>query len=288
MPAARIVLLTAIAMLAFAGNSLLCRVALKHTAIDPASFTTVRLVSGALALWLIARLRSPAATGQGNWLSALALYAYAAGFSFAYVNLAAASGALLLFGAVQATMIGRGIAAGERLAPRQLAGLLLALAGLVGMLLPGLTAPPLGGALLMMGAGVAWGVYSLRGKGAGDATRVTAGNFLRAAPIAMAVSAALALAGGGTAIDGPGLLYAVASGALTSGIGYAIWYAALPALRATSAATVQLSVPVIAALGGVAVLGEALTLRLVAASVAILGGIALVILQKRTGTASKR
>lgn len=288
MPAARIVLLTAIAMLAFAGNSLLCRVALKHTAIDPASFTTVRLVSGALALWLIARLRSPAATGQGNWLSALALYAYAAGFSFAYVNLAAASGALLLFGAVQATMIGRGIAAGERLAPRQLAGLLLALAGLVGMLLPGLTAPPLGGALLMMGAGVAWGVYSLRGKGAGDATRVTAGNFLRAAPIAMAVSAALALAGGGTAIDGPGLLYAVASGALTSGIGYAIWYAALPALQATSAATVQLSVPVIAALGGVAFLGEALTLRLVAASVAILGGIALVILQKRTGTASKR
>ncbi|MES2115658.1 MAG: DMT family transporter [Pseudomonadota bacterium] len=294
MPAARIVLLTAIAMLAFAGNSLLCRVALKHTAIDPASFTTVRLVSGALALWLIARLRAPAATGQGNWLSALALYAYAAGFSFAYVNLAAASGALLLFGAVQATMIGRGIAAGERLAPRQLAGLLLALAGLVGMLLPGLTAPPLGGALLMMGAGVAWGIYSLRGKGAGDATRVTAGNFLRAAPIAIAVSAALALAGGGaggsggTAIDGPGLLYAVASGALTSGIGYAIWYAALPALQATSAATVQLSVPVIAALGGVAFLGEALTLRLVAASVAILGGIALVILQKRAGTASKR
>lgn len=294
MPAARIAILTAIAMLAFAGNSLLCRVALKHTAIDPASFTTVRLVSGALALWLIARLRAPAATGQGNWLSALALYAYAAGFSFAYVNLAAASGALLLFGAVQATMIGRGIAAGERLAPRQLAGLLLALAGLVGMLLPGLTAPPLGGALLMMGAGVAWGIYSLRGKGAGDATRVTAGNFLRAAPIAMAVSAALALAGGGvggtggTAIDGPGLLYAVASGALTSGIGYAIWYAALPALQATSAATVQLSVPVIAALGGVVFLGEALTLRLVAASVAILGGIALVIVQKRTGTAPKR
>ncbi|HEU4845006.1 MAG TPA: EamA family transporter, partial [Burkholderiaceae bacterium] len=253
MPAARVVILTIIAMIAFASNSLLCRVALKHTAIDPASFTTIRLVSGALVLWLIARLRAPAPAGQGNWLSALALYAYAAGFSFAYVNLAAASGALLLFGAVQATMIGRGIAAGERLAPRQLAGLLLALAGLVGMLLPGLTAPPLGGALLMMGAGVAWGVYSLRGKGAGDATRVTAGNFLRAAPIALAVSAALALAGSsanGASVDAAGLLYAVASGALTSGIGYAIWYAALPALRATSAATVQLSVPVIAALGG--------------------------------------
>jgi drug/metabolite transporter (DMT)-like permease len=289
MPAARIVILTAIAMIAFASNSLLCRVALRQTAIDPASFTTIRLVSGALALWLIARLRAPVPAGQGNWLSALALYAYAAGFSFAYVNLPAASGALLLFGAVQATMIGRGIAAGERLAPRQLAGLLLALAGLVGMLLPGLTAPPLGGALLMMGAGVAWGVYSLRGKGAGDATRVTAGNFLRAAPIAAAVSVALALAGGnGASVDGPGLLYAMASGALTSGIGYAIWYAALPSLKATSAATVQLSVPVIAALGGVAFLGEALTLRLVAASIAILGGIALVILQKRTGAGPKR
>ncbi|MBA5688721.1 DMT family transporter [Rugamonas apoptosis] len=292
MPAARIVLLTAIAMIAFASNSLLCRVALKHTAIDPASFTTVRLVSGALALWLIVRLRSPrlpSAAGRGNWLSALALYAYAAGFSFAYVNLAAASGALLLFGAVQATMIGRGIAAGERLAPRQWAGLLLALAGLVGMLLPGLTAPPLAGALLMMGAGVAWGVYSLRGKGAGDATSVTAGNFVRAAPIAVAMSAAIALVrANGLAVDGAGLLYAVASGALTSGIGYAIWYAALPGLRATSAATVQLSVPVIAALGGVAFLGEALTVRLVAASVAILGGIALVILKKRIGTTAQR
>ncbi|HJV03192.1 MAG TPA: DMT family transporter [Burkholderiaceae bacterium] len=297
MPAARIVLLTIIAMIAFASNSLLCRVALKHTAIDPASFTTVRLASGALALWLIVRLRrsvsapasAPASAGRGNWLSALALYAYAAGFSFAYTNLSAASGALLLFGAVQATMIGRGIAAGERLAPRQLAGLLLALGGLVGMLLPGLTAPPLGGALLMMGAGVAWGVYSLRGKGARDATGVTAGNFLRAAPIAVAMSAAVALIGAdGVALDRAGLLYAVASGALTSGIGYALWYAVLPSLRATSAATVQLSVPVIAALGGVALLGEALTLRLVLASAAILGGIALVILQQRTGTAPQR
>ncbi|MBA5638639.1 DMT family transporter [Duganella sp. LX20W] len=296
MPAARIVLLTIIAMIAFASNSLLCRVALKHTAIDPASFTTVRLVSGALALWLIVRLRTSGASGaqaspagRGNWLSALALYAYAAGFSFAYVNLAAASGALLLFGAVQATMIGRGIAAGERLAPRQLAGLLLALAGLVGMLLPGLTAPPLGGALLMMGAGVAWGVYSLRGKGARDATAVTAGNFMRAAPIAVAMSAAIALAGtDGVRLDGAGLLYAVASGAITSGMGYALWYAVLPSLRATSAATVQLSVPVIAALGGVALLGEALTLRLVLASAAILGGIALVILKKRTGAPPQR
>lgn len=288
MPSVRIVVLTLIAMIAFASNSLLCRVALKHTAIDPASFTAIRLLSGALALWLITSLRTGAAPGRGNWISALALYVYAAGFSFAYISLPAATGALLLFGAVQATMIGRGLWAGERLAPRQLAGLLLALTGLVSLLLPGLSAPPLGGALLMLGAGAAWGVYSLRGKGAGDPTRVTAGNFLRAAPIAIVLSVALELTlTGDLASDRAGMLYAVASGALTSGIGYAIWYAALPALKATSAATVQLSVPVITALGGVIFLGEAPTPRLALASVAILGGIALVILRKRPASPAR-
>ncbi len=270
-------------MLAFAGNSLLCRVALKHTGIDAASFTTIRLVSGALVLWLIVRMRRSAQSGDGNWLSALALFAYAAGFSFAYVSLPAASGALLLFGAVQATMIGHGIWAGERLRRPQLAGLVLALGGLVGLLLPGLSAPPLAGSLLMLGAGIAWGVYSLRGKGAGDPTRVTAGNFLRAAPVAAALS--LALIDHAT-VDSAGFGYAVASGALASGVGYAIWYTALPALKATSAATVQLSVPVIAAVGGIVFLGEPLTLRLVLASLAILGGIALVILEKQNAGAA--
>lgn len=271
----RSLLLTALAMLAFAGNSLLCRLALKHTAIDAASFTTVRLVSGALVLWLIVHLRGGDRVGAGNWPSATALFAYAGAFSFAYVSLPAASGALLLFGAVQATMIGVGLWRGERLLALQVLGMLLALAGLIGLLLPGLSAPPLGSALLMIGAGVAWGVYSLRGKGAGDPIRVTAGNFLRAAPIAGALSlVTLSTA----AWDAAGLLYALASGAVTSGIGYAIWYTALPALKATSAASVQLSVPVIAALGAIVLLGEPLTLRLVTASVAILGGIALVIL----------
>jgi len=280
---ARLLAVTALAMIAFAGNSLLCRAALAHTGIDPASFTTLRLASGALTLWLIARLARGAQTGRGNWPSALALFGYAAGFSFAYVSLPTATGALLLFGAVQATMIGHGLWRGERLRGWQVVGLVLALGGLVGLLLPGLSAPPLAGALLMLGAGVAWGVYSLRGRGAGDPTRVTAGNFLRAAPIAAGLSLVTL---GSASLDGAGARYAVASGALASGLGYAIWYTALPALRATSAATVQLSVPVIAAVGGVLLLGESVTPRLVLASVAILGGIALVIVERAGGAPS--
>lgn len=274
--ATRVLLLTALAMLAFAGNSLLCRMALRDTAIDAASFTAVRLFAGALTLWLVVKLRSgrsPAA-GAGNWLSALALFVYAAGFSFAYLSLTAATGALLLFGAVQASMIAYGLWAGERMQHLQVAGLLLALAGLLALLLPGLSAPPLGGSLMMIAAGAAWGIYSLRGKGAGDPTRVTAGNFLRAAPLALGLAL---IFWPQLKLDATGLAYAVASGALASALGYVIWYTALPALKATQASTVQLSVPVLAALGGVLLLEEPLTLRLVLSSVAILGGIALVI-----------
>ena len=274
----RIVVLTSLAMIAFAGNSLLCRAALKHTGIDAASFTTIRLISGAMMLWLIVRMGRGTQTGRGNWLSAIALFVYAAFLSYAYAGLTTAMGALLLFGAVQATMIGHGIWAGERLLKLQLVGLVIALAGLVGLLLPGLSAPPLFSSILMLASGVAWGVYSLRGKGAGDALRVTAGNFLRAAPIAAALSILMV---NRTSLDSAGFWCAVASGALTSGIGYSIWYTVLPALKATKAATVQLSVPVIAALGGVVFLGEPITLRLLLASVAILGGIALVILEKQ-------
>ena len=278
MSRARIVSLTVLTMIAFAGNSVLCRLALKDTSIDAASFTTIRLISGALVLWLVASLRGGSRQGNGNWLSAIALFVYAIGFSYAYVSLPTATGALLLFGAVQATMIGYGIWSGERLRRLQLLGLVLALGGLVALFLPGLEAPPLLGSALMLGAGVAWGIYSLRGKGAGDPTRVTAGNFMRAVPIAVVLSA-ITLRGAN--VDVAGIAYAVSSGALASGLGYALWYSVLPALKATSAATVQLSVPVIAAMGGVMLLGEPITVRLALASAAILGGIALVILERR-------
>jgi drug/metabolite transporter (DMT)-like permease len=274
----RTIVLTALAMAAFAGNSLLCRLALKQSSIDPSSFTSIRLISGALVLWLLTRRRGDLQAGAGNWPSALALFVYAAGFSFAYVSLPAATGALLLFGAVQATMIGYGLWTGERFGRLQLVGLVLAFGGLLTLLLPGLSAPPLVGSLLMLGAGLAWGIYSLRGKGAGDPTQVTAGNFLRAVPLAIALSLFMLKS---QSLDTAGFWYALASGALTSGIGYAIWYSVLPALKATNAATVQLSVPVIAALGGIVFLGESITVRLGLASAAILGGIALVVLHKQ-------
>ena len=280
----RVLVLTSLAMLAFAGNSLFCRLALKHTNIDAASFTTIRLLSGAAMLWLVVRVRNSGHAGRGSWVSALALFAYAAGFSFAYVNLSVATGALLLFGAVQATMIGVGIWRGERLHGPQLIGLLLAVGGLIGLLLPGLSAPPPKAAALMLGAGVAWGLYSLRGKGAGDSTKVTAGNFLLAVPMALTVSV---LHRHGTSLDHAGVLYAIASGALASGLGYAIWYAALPALQATTAAVVQLCVPVITTLGGLAFLGEPITPRVMLASGAILGGIALVVLGAQRAVAAR-
>jgi drug/metabolite transporter (DMT)-like permease len=274
----RLAVLTVSAMLAFAGNSLLCRLALRDTAIDAASFTAIRLASGALVLVLLLRLRGLRPAAGGSWPMALMLFAYAALFSFAYRDLTAATGALLLFGAVQLTMMGWGLWQGERLAGLRLAGLLVAIAGLVVLLLPGLAAPPPLAAALMLGAGIAWGVYSLLGKGAGDPTAATGGNFLRS----VAFAAVLALAASGhETVDSMGVLYAVLSGAVTSGLGYVLWYAALPALSATAAATIQLSVPAIAALGGAVLLAEPVTARLLLASTAILGGIALTIRLKK-------
>lgn len=275
----RLFLLTGLALLAFAGNSLLCRIALGPVGMDAASFTAIRLVSGAVVLGLILRLHGTSGRGRGNWPSALALSTYAAAFSFAYLSLTAATGALLLFGAVQASMIGHGLWKGERLSPLQWLGLALALSGLLGLLLPGLSAPPLGGALLMLAAGVAWAVYSLRGRHAGDPIVVTAGNFLRAAPIGLLL---LLVFHADLSVDGAGIGYAIASGALASGFGYAVWYTVLPSLPASHAATVQLCVPVLVALGGIAFLGEAPSLRLVLAAIAILGGIALVMGWRRS------
>ena len=260
-------------MLAFAANSLLFRMALQRTGIDPASFTAVRRAAGATVLALLVGSRKRAPERAGSWASAFALFVYAAAFFFAYVSLPTGTGALLLFGTVQVTMIGRGLWRGERLGPRQQLGLLVALAGLVVLVWPGLAAPPLEGAVLMIAAGIAWGVYSLRGAGSADPLRATASNFLRAVPMTLTLSVLMIRR---ATPDAVGLARAVASGALASGLGYAVWYTVLRQLRATSAATVQLSVPVIAALGGVLWLGEPLSMRLVLASAAVLGGVAAV------------
>ncbi len=275
--ALRIPLLTTLAMLAFAGNSLLCRLALRDTGIDAASFTAIRLGSGALILAAILMLRGKRPTAGGSWPMAAMLFACAVCFSFAYRDLTAATGALLLFGAVQLTMMGYGLWTGERIGGLRLVGLLLALGGLVWLLLPGLAAPPWLEAMLMLAAGASWGVYSLLGKGAGDPTAATGGNFLRTLPFAAALMLATATAG---TVDHTGAFYAVLSGAVTSGLGYVLWYAVLPMLRATSAATVQLCVPAIAALGGAMLLAEPVTARLLVASVAVLGSIALTIYRK--------
>jgi drug/metabolite transporter (DMT)-like permease len=210
----------------------------------------------------------------GNWPSAFALFTYAAAFSFAYVNLSAGTGALLLFGAVQATMILWGLHKGERLDAIQITGFLVAITGLVILVFPGLSAPPLIGSILMLGAGVAWGVYSLRGKGVQNPTGVTAGNFIRAVPFSVVVWIFFLP---WAHVDPAGVGYAIISGVIASGLGYVIWYSALPVLKAASAATVQLSVPVLAATGGILLLGESITLRYVLASLAVLGGIALVV-----------
>jgi len=276
----RALILTGLAMAAFAGNSLLGRAALRDTDIDAGSFTSIRLIAGALVLWLLVAWRSGYRTGlaYGSWGSALALFAYAAAFSYAYDGLPTATGALLLFGAVQATMIAIGIVRGERPRPMQWLGFLVAFAGLVALLLPGLSAPPLGSAVLMLVAGVAWGWYSLQARGVSNPTAVTAGNFIRSVPMTVALSAAMLAS---ARLDAAGSVYALASGALTSALGYAIWYQAIPLLQPTVTATVQLSVPVIAAVGGVLLLDEPLTLRLIVAGSAILGGIAVVILERR-------
>lgn len=277
---------TAGAMLAFAANSLLCRLALQQGIIDPASFASIRLVSGAIMLAVIVRLKSGrSSSGHADWLAAVMLFAYVAFFSFAYLTLPAGTGALILFGAVQVTMFSVGLRSGEMFRPIAWFGLALAVAGLVYLVSPGVAAPPLFGAAMMAIAGVAWGVYSLRGRGVPDPLAATARNFVRAAPLAVVLSLLL---GANAHADATGVGLAIASGALTSGIGYVIWYAALSRLSAMRAATVQLSVPLIAACGGVVFLSEAITPRLLAASAAILGGIALVLADRSQGLRLRR
>ena len=268
-----------LAMAAFAANSLLCRVALRGGHIDPASFGAIRVTAGALVLALAMRLRSRP-TAPSDWRAAAMLFVYVGAFSFAYLTLPAGTGALILFGAVQLTMFAVGLVRGERFAPRGWAGLALAVTGFVVLVLPGVAAPPAVGSTLMAVAGVAWGAYSLRGRGVPDPLAATASNFLRAMPLALVLGLAFVAR---AHADLAGVLLAIASGALTSGLGYVIWYAALRGLSSLQAASVQLSVPVIAAVAGALWLDEAFTARLLVAVVAILGGIGLVLTDRARG-----
>lgn len=265
-------------MLAFAANSLLCRMALGNELIDAASFTSVRVISGAVTLSLIL-LACGQRVGGGttDWRTIATLFTYMAFFSFAYLSLSAGTGALILFGAVQLTMFVFALREGEHFPPISWMGLALAILGLVYLVSPGLTAPDLSGAILMAVAGIAWGFYSLLGRSAANPLRATAKNFLYSAPLVVIVSLFFL---DDMSLSSTGLALAVASGAVASGCGYVIWYAALPGLTATRAATVQLSVPAIAAFGGVLMLSEEITLRLLLASVATLGGVAIVLAQR--------
>lgn len=290
----KIFLYTSFALACFAFNSILCRLALRSDEIDAASFTTIRLVSGAITLFFAvaffgkrtgaqaSRLqtahRDVGKIGEkmkhGNWLSAFFLFAYAICFSFAYIDLTTGTGALILFGSVQATMIVAALVKGERPRPLEWLGLIVALGGLVYLVFPGLSAPPIFSSLLMMFAGIAWGFYTLRGKGSANPLADTAGNFVRSVPMILLVSVPFLAS---VHLSPKGILFAVLSGAIASGIGYSVWYAALKFHTSTRAAILQLSVPVLTAALGVVFLSEEIAMRLVLATVLILGGIGLAI-----------
>lgn len=285
----RTILLTALAMAAFAANSLLCRLALQTGAIDPWNFTGARIISGGMVLAPVAFRRSRR-RGRLPALAAAALFTYALAFSLAYVSLDAGTGALLLFGSVQMTMIGVGVATGERPSAARWLGIAVAVAGVAWLVAPGARAPSPLGAGLMVAAGIAWAVYTLVGRGVPDPIASTARNFVLATPLAALCLLVPAIAGadGDASWTARGLVLAAISGALTSGLGYVIWYAALPGHSATTAASVQLSVPVLAAIGGVALLGEPASLRLAGAGALTLGGVALALFARVRPRADRR
>ena len=280
MKTSQTILFTTLAMIAFASNSLLNRVALGQNTIDPVSYTTVRLSSGAVMLYLLTRLQNRKEQDflRGSWVSAAFLFLYAITFSFAYLSLSAGTGALILFGSVQITMIIAALRSGERPHPLEWGGLLLALGGLVYLVFPGLKAPSPLGSILMTVAGIAWGFYTIRGRGAQNPLAATAWNFVYAVPMVLVF---FAVSFKNVFVSSSGVLYAVFSGALASGVGYVIWYAAIRGLTTTRAAMVQLSVPVIAAWGGVLFLAEVVSIRLLIAGMLILGGIAMALLSRQ-------
>lgn len=272
----RLSLLLLLTLICFAGNSLLCRLALRSEAIDPVTFTLIRLLSGAIILCFIVWVKRTSSNISGSWRSGVSLFVYAAAFSWAYVNLTSATGALILFTCVQSTMIISGFLKGERLTSRQIVGCLIAISGLIILLFPGLSTPAPGSAALMAMAGIAWGIYSLMGRSQTKPIESTTGNFLRALPFAIVIGI---LALQQLHISNYGLVLAVLSGAITSGLGYAVWYSVLPSLSATSASIVQLSVPILATLGGAMFLGEVITLQIILSSFLTLFGIGLAIIK---------
>jgi drug/metabolite transporter (DMT)-like permease len=276
------ILYTSFALIAFAFNSILCRLALQTNEIDAASFTLIRLASGTITLVVIYLIFNKPKEDEkrGSWLSAFFLFAYAVCFSFAYINLTTGTGALILFGSVQATMIFAALAKGERPKTAEWLGLLLALGGLIYLVFPGLSAPPLFSSALMVAAGIAWGFYTLRGRGSANPLADTTGNFVRSVPMIVLTAAPFFSR---IHLSQKGIWLAVLSGAIASGIGYSIWYAALAFHTATRAAILQLSVPALAAVGGVIFLAETISARLALATVLILGGIALAILARGYG-----
>ena len=278
-----IILITLLSLSAFAANSLITRFALEKTAIDEASFIMLRVVSGALFLWLYLTFKkNNKAYKAGTWLAALSLFIYAVSFTYGYGLIAAGTGALLLFGSVQITMTIAGYREGERLNVIQLVGFVLALAGLVILMLPGISAPSFMGAFLMCVSGVAWSIYTLQGRGASNPAASTAGNFIKAAPMAILLWFIVYLSTNNTInLANIGVAYALLSGIVTSGIGYIIWYSVLPELKATQAAIVQLSVPLLVTLAGALLLNETITMRVVFASITILIGTILVLTFKK-------
>jgi drug/metabolite transporter (DMT)-like permease len=288
----RVAIFTALALIGFAANSLLTRGALAAGRIDAASFLALRLSAGAAALWLLSRSHAPTASTTtptsiptststatatatdpaNNWPSALALAGYGVCFTFAYTRIGAGLGALTAFGAVQATMIVAGLRAGERPSPLDIGGLAIAIAGLLTLTVPGATAPPLIGVALMAGAGICWGLYSLRGRRSRDPLVSTAHNFMRTVPIGLAT---LAIQWKSAFVTPTGVGLAVVSGALTSGVGYALWYAVLPELTAWRAAVIQLLTPVLTVAAAIVMLGESMTMRIAVAGALIISGVLL-------------
>lgn len=276
----RVLLACLFALLAFAANSLLCRMALRDTAIDPATFTSVRFAAGAVSLSILLKATQPNARRRIDWFATIALIAYGSAFSFAYVNLTAGTGALLLFGSVQLVMLAAGLKSGERMTSLGILGWLMTVAGVIVLVAPGVTAPRVVPAALMSVAGVAWGLYTLRGRGSHSPLRDTTTNFVLALSPAIIINV---IFWRHASFDPPGMMLAAVSGSLASGMGYAVWYWALPRLRAMTAANLQLSVPVITAIGGIVFFKEQLTSRLLASSVLVLSGIALA--ARRSGNA---